>query len=185
MGSWVTTAVKLTEDDFQAAPRLKLRAADERRLRARRPRRWPRATACRWRTFGDAMASVVAEHTLLLILAVYRRLLQLDAAVRSGAWRTQRAGAARAARQARRPDRAGLYRPRGRRCGCGRSGPRSSYFARHACRRRRARLGSTICRFDELLARSDIVSLHVPLAPSTRGLIGAARARPDAARRAC
>ena len=34
------------------------------------------------------MGSVVAEHTLLLILAVYRRLLQLDAAVRSGAWRT-------------------------------------------------------------------------------------------------
>ena len=27
--------------------------------------------------------------------------------------------------------------------------------------------------FDELLRDSDIVSLHVPLAPSTRGLIGA------------
>src|SRR5207244_13317462 len=39
-------------------------------------------------TFGDAMAPVVAEHTLLLMLAVYRRLLQLDQAVRSGAWRT-------------------------------------------------------------------------------------------------
>jgi phosphoglycerate dehydrogenase-like enzyme len=37
--------------------------------------------------------------------------------------------------------------------------------------------------FDELLATCDIVSLHVPLAPSTRGLIGArelARMKPDA-----
>ena len=38
--------------------------------------------------FGDAMASVVAEHTLLLMLAALRRLIALDAAVRSGAWRT-------------------------------------------------------------------------------------------------
>ena len=39
-------------------------------------------------------------------------------------------------------------------------------------------LGIEYLPFDELLRRSDIVSLHVPLAPSTRGLIDA-RARLD------
>jgi len=40
------------------------------------------------------------------------------------------------------------------------------------------------CPLDELLARSDVVTLHVPLADNTRGLIGAARARADEVRRA-
>jgi glyoxylate reductase len=37
-----------------------------------------------------------------------------------------------------------------------------------------AALGATLVAFDELLARSDIVSLHVPLTPETRGLIDTA-----------
>ncbi|HEY2596316.1 MAG TPA: hypothetical protein VGK33_20680, partial [Chloroflexota bacterium] len=88
MGSWVTTTVTLTEEDYAAAPRLKLL-----QLMSAGYEHVDLALAARHgvpvATFGDAMASVVAEHTVLLMLAVYRRLLQLDAAVRSGAWRTQ------------------------------------------------------------------------------------------------
>src|SRR5579859_3092021 len=87
LGSWVTTAVKLTEEDFQAGPRLKLlqlMSAGYEHIDLDLAARYGVPVA----HFGDAMASVVAEHTLLLILAVYRRLLVLDGAVRSGAWRT-------------------------------------------------------------------------------------------------
>ena len=87
MGSWVTTSVTLTEDDYRAARRLKLlqlMSAGYEHVDLALAARYGVAVA----TFGDAMATVVAEHTLLLILAVYRRLLLLDAAVRSGAWRS-------------------------------------------------------------------------------------------------
>src|SRR5260370_22059288 len=84
MGSWVTTAVKLTEADFQAGRKLKLL-----QLMSARYEHIDLDLAARYGVpvahFGDAMASVVAEHTLLLMLAVFRRL---DAAVPSGAWRT-------------------------------------------------------------------------------------------------
>jgi phosphoglycerate dehydrogenase-like enzyme len=119
-------------------------------------------------TFGDAMASVVAEHTLLLMLAVYRRLLHLDAAVRAGTWRTNEPA---------------LRELRGKQVGLiglgyiGREvatrvaafGAEVVYFSR----RRHDAVGLSYLPLDELLATSDIVSLHVALAPSTRHLIGA------------
>lgn len=46
-----------------------------------------------------------------------------------------------------------------------------------------AALGGRACSLDDLLSESDVVSLHVPLRPATRGLIGAselARMRPTA-----
>jgi phosphoglycerate dehydrogenase-like enzyme len=171
MGSWVTTAVKLTEDDFQAAQQLKLvqlMSAGYEHVDLDLAARYGVPVA----HFGDAMASVVAEHTLLLILAVLRRVLQLDAAVRSGAWRTGEPV---------------LHELRGSRVGLIGLG----YIGREVALRLRAfqaevaycaphRLSAEVERdlgveylpFDELLSRSDIVSLHVPLAPSTRGLIG-------------
>ncbi len=45
-----------------------------------------------------------------------------------------------------------------------------------------AALGATRVSLDTLLAEADFVSLHAPLDASTRGLLGAPRARPDAAR---
>ena len=44
-----------------------------------------------------------------------------------------------------------------------------------------AELGATAVGLDELLERSDIVSIHVSLNPETRGLIGGRAARPDEA----
>jgi phosphoglycerate dehydrogenase-like enzyme len=172
MGSWVTTAVKLTEADFQAAPRLKLlqlMSAGYEHVDLELAARHGVAVS----TFGDAMASVVAEHTLLLILAVYRRLLKLDAAVRSGAWRTGEPL---------------LRELRGKRVGLVGLG----YIGRAVAQRVRAfeaevvyfsrgpraaaeeiEIGARYLSLDELLATSDVVSLHVALAPSTRSLIGA------------
>ena len=171
MGSWVTTAVKLTEDDFQAGKQLKLvqlMSAGYEHVDLDLAARYGVPVA----HFGDAMASVVAEHTLLLILAVLRRLLQLDAAVRSGAWRT-----GEPVLHELRGSRVGLI-------GLGYIGrevalrlrafqAEVAYFSRHRLSAEAERsLGVEYLPFDELLARSDIVSLHVPLAPSTRGLIG-------------
>ena len=160
MGSWVTTSVTLREADYQAAPRLKLvqlMSAGYEHVDLGLAGRFGVPVS----TFGDAMASVVAEHTLLLMLAVYRRLLQLDAAVRSGAWRTNEPP---------------LRELRGKRVGLVGMG----YIGREVASRLRA-FGAEVVYFsrhdastplDELLATSDIVSLHVALTPSTRGMIG-------------
>jgi phosphoglycerate dehydrogenase-like enzyme len=169
MGSWVTTAVKLTEEDFAAARHLKLlqlMSAGYEHVDLGLAARHQVAVA----HFGDAMASIVAEHTLLLMLAVYRRLLHLDAAVRSGAWRTSEPV---------------LHELRGKRVGLiglgyiGREvalrlrafGAEVVYFARQPVGDE-ASLGVRRVSLEQLLRDSDLVSLHVPLAPSTRGLIG-------------
>jgi phosphoglycerate dehydrogenase-like enzyme len=177
MGSWVTTAITLTEADYQAAPHLKLvqlmSAGYEHvdlDLAARR--------GVSVATFGDAMASVVAEHTLLLILAVFRQLVQLDTAVRSGAWRTSEPV---------------LHELRGKRVGLiglgyiGREvatrllafDAQVAYYSRTPA----SEVKLTRLPLDALLASSDVVSLHVPLAASTTGLIGVrelALMKPDA-----
>jgi phosphoglycerate dehydrogenase-like enzyme len=172
LGSWVTTSVTLTPEDYAAAPRLRLvqlMSAGYEHVDLGLAARFGVPVA----TFGDAMANVVAEHTLLLVLSVYRRLLQLDTAVRSGVWR----GNEPPMRELR-AKRVGLI-------GLG-------YIGRAVARRLRGfeasvaysvrerlaspdevELGITYVPFDELLSTSDIVSLHVPLAPSTRGLMGA------------
>jgi phosphoglycerate dehydrogenase-like enzyme len=167
MGSWVTTNVTLSEQDYAAAPRLKLvqlMSAGYEHVDVKLAAHFGVSVA----TFGDAMASVVAEHTLLLMLSVYRRLLQLDAAVRAGAWRTNEPV---------------LRELRGKRVGLIGLG----YIGREVAVRLLA-FGAEVVYFkrepdisfgqaryvglDELLATSDVVSLHVPLAPSTRGLLG-------------
>jgi phosphoglycerate dehydrogenase-like enzyme len=171
MGSWVTTTVTLTEDDFRAASQLKLL-----QLMSAGYEHVPLDLAARYgvpvATFGDAMGSVVAEHTLMLMLAVYRRLLQLDGAVRSGAWRTNE------------PE---LRELRGKHVGLVGLG----YIGREVAIRLRgfltdvtyfsrsrlsasdeAALGARYLELNQLLRESDVVSLHLPLAPSTRGLIG-------------
>src|SRR5260370_24806888 len=81
MGSWVTTAVKLTEADFQAAPKLKLlqlMSAGYEHIDLDLAARYGVSVA----HFGDAIASVVAEHTVTLIPPLFRPLLTLDDAVR-------------------------------------------------------------------------------------------------------
>ncbi|MBV8083507.1 MAG: lactate dehydrogenase [Chloroflexi bacterium] len=167
MGSWVTTAVILNEDDFRAARRLKLlqlMSAGYEHIDLGLAERYGVPVA----HFGDAMASTVAEHTLLLILALFRRLTLLDANVRAGAWR----GAD--------PP---LHELRGKRVGIvglGLIGAEIAkrlqafdaevvYYQRHRAIDER---GVRYLPFDELLSTSDVVVLSVPMAPSTRQLIG-------------
>jgi phosphoglycerate dehydrogenase-like enzyme len=120
-----------------------------------------------------------ADHTIALILAALRRVLEHDAAVRRGEW-----------------PRGGALTPwdlNGATVGLvgygaiGRAvGRRLAGFAVElliADPAAAGEPGAEVVALDELLARSDVVSLHAPLTAGTRKLIGApelARMRPDA-----
>lgn len=116
----------------------------------------------------------VAEHTLLLILALYRHLPTLDAAVRDGEWPvwSMRSRSLELAGKT-----IGLI-------GFGRIGREVAKRARafdvtvlyhdavRAPAEVDAELGATSVTRDDLLQQADIVSLHAPLTAETRGLIG-------------
>lgn len=117
----------------------------------------------------------VAEHTLLLILALYKHLRATDAAVRAGRWPVWEL-------------RSRSFELAGKTLGLvgfGRIG-------REVAKRARAfdaaivyfdplpipaeveaALGATALSLDEVLRQADVVSLHLPLTPETRGIIGA------------
>jgi D-3-phosphoglycerate dehydrogenase / 2-oxoglutarate reductase len=120
----------------------------------------------------DYCVEEASDHALALLLAVSRRIVALDRAVRDGVWDT--AGVA-----------GRVHRLRGRRLGIVGFGRLGRRFADKA-----AALGLELGVHDpfvagelveaagarplslaELLATSDIVSLHVPLAPATRHLL--------------
>lgn len=121
-------------------------------------------------TTPGANEEAVADHTLAMILALQRRLAENDAAMRAGRW--ERAGDLTPA---------DLY---GATVGLIGSGA----IGRAVIRRLRG-FGSTILVFDpfvtiapegtelvelaELLERSDVITVHVPLTDATRGLLGA------------
>jgi phosphoglycerate dehydrogenase-like enzyme len=115
----------------------------------------------------------VADHTFALLLAVVRNVLHVDGSVRSGEWRWQAIGTA--------------PRLRGRRLGIvglGRIGTavamrarafglRVAFFDPYVAAGTDKSLGLVrAASLDALLAESDILTLHVPLTPETRGLIG-------------
>ena len=165
MGSWVTTAVTLTEDDFRAGRRLKLiqlMSAGYEHIDLDLAARYGVPIA----HFGGSNASVVAEHCVLLILALYRRLFELHAAATGGAWR----GGDPELHELR-AKRVGLV-------GLGYIGRETAvrlqafgcdvvYHARHS-----VKAGVPLVALEELLRTSDVVSLHVPITPATRHLIG-------------
>lgn len=116
----------------------------------------------------------VAEHTILLILALYKRLREADAAVRAGQWPVwslrsrsfELAGKTlglvgfgrigrEVARRARAFDATIVY-----------------YDPIRPPAEVEARLEAVSLTLDDMLGRADIVSLHLPLAPETRGIIG-------------
>lgn len=177
MGSWVTTAVLLTEDDFRAAPRLKLlqlMSAGYEHIDLDLAARYGVPVA----HFGGANAGVVAEHCIMLILSLYRHLFELDAAVRDGRWR-----AGEPSLRELNGKRVGLVglgyigrqlAIRARAFGC-----EVVYYARQPVEQDEAAWTP----LDEVLRTSDVVSLHVPITRATRGLIGTRELglmRPDA-----
>ena len=124
-------------------------------------------------------AESVAEQTFALLLALTRNVVGNDRSIRRGAW-----------------DRSQTVRPlRGTTLGivglgrCGRAvaeralafGMRVVAFSPRAASAPDARI--RYLEFDDLLTQSDVVSLHLPLTPSTRGLFDRnvfARMRPGA-----
>jgi phosphoglycerate dehydrogenase-like enzyme len=118
----------------------------------------------------------VAEHVFLLILAIYKRLLEADASLRRGEW----------LQWALRPT---SYEIAGKTIGLvglGRIGRevavRARAFAANVVYFDPVRpdaatekaLGVAFLPLEELLAASDVVSLHLPLTPATRHLIDTA-----------
>lgn len=125
---------------------------------------------------GGANGVAVAEHAVMLILAIYRRLIVLDRLVRSGGWRSPNLGQ--------------LFELEGKLVGLVGLGTigrqvarrltafdaRVQYFdAYRLPPDQEAALGVSYVPLDGLLQTSDVVSLHVPLSPTTRRLIGPAQ----------
>jgi phosphoglycerate dehydrogenase-like enzyme len=168
----VATA-RVDEELLRAAPRLRLVqhqgvGYDNIDLDACRRAAIPVALTPEGTTIG------VAEHTLLLILALFRHLLTVDAAVRRGEWPvwSMRSRSVELAGKT-----VGLI-------GFGRIGREVARRARafdttivyHDSVRAPAaietELGATSVARDDLLRQADVVSLHAPLTAETRGLIG-------------
>lgn len=123
----------------------------------------------------DGTVVGVAEHALLLILALYKRLTVVHDSLRRGGfdrvgWRKQ------------------CHFLQGKTLGLvgfGRIGRRVAHLARafetvtvyadvlRAPREVEQELGAVYLSFGQLLAEADIVSVHTPLTPQTRGLFGA------------
>jgi phosphoglycerate dehydrogenase-like enzyme len=116
-------------------------------------------------------AASTAEHTILLMLAITRRALELNGAVRAGKWHHR----ARYLGVELRGKQLGIV-------GLGAIGAqvakRAVAFGMRVCyfSRRVSNDGSATAidwlPFTELLQQADIVSLHVPLTPDTHGLMG-------------
>jgi D-3-phosphoglycerate dehydrogenase / 2-oxoglutarate reductase len=114
----------------------------------------------------------VAEHALGLLLACARKIPRYDRAVRAGQWDLQ----------AGKP----LLRVRGRTLGlvgfgkigramaerCSGLGLRMLAYDPYLPTQAAAFPGVEMCDLNELLAESDFVSLHLPLTPETREMIG-------------
>jgi len=124
---------------------------------------------------GGTNAIDAAEHALMLMLAAYRRLPEMDRNVRRNDWEAIDSGAT-------------TYTICGKTVGIvglGKIGQRVARLLRPFDAELlffdpspppadvQQSLGVIQASLDELLRRSDIVTLHVPLLPSTRHLIGA------------
>ena len=135
---------------------------------------------------GGANSVAVAEHTIMLMLAVYRKLVTYHQNVAAGRWRKGL------------PHTVDIYELEGKTVGLVGLG----HIGQEVARRLRGfdvtaiyydvvrpssedeeRLGVRYVPFETLLETADVVSLHVPLNDATRGLINAqalARMRPKA-----
>ena len=171
---FILTAVAVDAEMIKAAPKLKLLhkwgiGVDKFDLDAARAARVPVAIT------AGANAGAVSEHTVMLMLAVYRRLSWADRKLREGVW-------------IRPQIRAQAYQLSGKTVGIIGFGNVGRMVAHrlagfdvriiyHDIRRadmatERA-MHATPVPLDELLERSDVVSLHVPLTRVTRGMINA------------
>jgi len=125
---------------------------------------------------GGANALAVAEHTIMLILAVLKRVVQFHNSVAAGKWRVGNPADVRVYEMGNKT--LGIV-------GLGNIGKKVArrarafetkvqyYDIRRLSEADEDALGVRFVLFDELLRTSDIVSLHVPLDDSSRNLIDA------------
>jgi phosphoglycerate dehydrogenase-like enzyme len=124
----------------------------------------------------DALVDDVADHAMMLLIAADRKLVALDRATRTGQWRpTQMAFYADPPRKLRgatlgivglgRIGRAVAERARGFGLQMLAADPVVSRDVADS-------IGVQLVPLDDLLRGSDFVSIHVPLSPATRGLVG-------------
>jgi glyoxylate reductase len=128
----------------------------------------------------------VADHCVGLAIAAARRIAEGDRLVRKGGWTGFSTdlllGLDLAGATAGLVGVGGVGRAVAARL-VGGFGMRGRYLARRPHPDLEERLGIRRASLDELLAEADLVTLHVPLTPETRGMIGAAelaRMRPGA-----
>ncbi|HTI34122.1 MAG TPA: D-glycerate dehydrogenase [Miltoncostaea sp.] len=128
----------------------------------------------------------VADHCVGLAIAAARRIAEGDRLVREGGWTGFSTdlllGLDLAGATAGLVGVGGVGRAVAARL-VGGFGMRGRYLARRPHPELEERLGIRRASLDELLAEADLVTLHVPLTPETRGMIGAAelaRMRPGA-----
>ena len=127
---------------------------------------------------GGANSTAVSEHAILLMLAVCRRIVWQHENVAAGRWRGNNQNDVK------------LYELKGRTLGIvglGTIGKKTARLAKafgmdvqyyditRLSEEQADDLGVRFALFQELLRTSDIVSLHVPLGPSTKHMMGAAQ----------
>ncbi len=124
-------------------------------------------------TGGDRSSLGTAELALGLMLAVARRIPAGDAAIRAG--RFQEGVGVGPVLQGRTLGIIGLGRIGSSMAGYGRAlGMQVIAWSRSLTAEAARAGGAVLASKDELLARSDVISLHVPLSAGSRGLLGAA-----------
>lgn len=123
---------------------------------------------------GGANSDSVAVHSVAMLLAMYRCILDCDAAIRQGAWRkpvqefTQFELAGKTV---------GIM-------GAGHIGSKVAqyyhgldariiYYAHSSHKDLEENYNAKKVELDELVTTADIISIHLPLLPSTKGLLGA------------
>ena len=123
---------------------------------------------------GGTNAIDAAEHTLMLMLAAYRRLPEMDRNVRSDCWKAIDSGATTYTIEGKTVGIVGLGKIGQRVARLLKPfGPELLFFdAFPPSDDVQRSLGISRVSLDELLHRADIVTLHVPLSSSTHHLIG-------------
>lgn len=127
---------------------------------------------------ADANASTVAEYVLFVAMMFYRRIAEGDAGVKNGKYAETRMGLSASGMYELRDKTIGIV-------GLGRIGRQVAKRARafdmrilyhdivRPTSQEEEQMGVRFATFEEVLGSSDIVTLHVPLTPLTRGMVGA------------